>query len=73
VERRPGSGGHRVSTCEEDEQLTAVIQNSLFTTAVDAAGLQNHVAARKIKLTPQHTETRMGYALEYIRRLCGFW
>jgi biotin operon repressor len=25
VERHPGSGGHRVSTCEEDEQLTAVI------------------------------------------------
>jgi transposase len=92
VERRPGSGGHRVSTCEEDEQLTAVIENSPSTTAVDAvgvthfrgsistarrrikaAGLQNHVAARKIKLTPQHKETRMGYALEYLTRDEAFW
>jgi hypothetical protein len=73
-------------------QVTAVIQNSPFTTAVDAvgvghfrgsistarrrikaAGLQNHVAARKIKLTPQHKETRIAYALEYLTRDEAFW
>jgi hypothetical protein len=92
VEWRPSSGGHWVSTCQKDQALSAVIQNSPFTTAVDAVGvshfrgsirtarrrikatgLQNHIAARKIKLTPQHKETRIAYALEYLTRDEAFW
>jgi transposase len=65
-----GSGGCRISTRNQEEQLLTVIRNSPFTTATAAVNisnfpgsvrtsrprlrnseLQNHAAARKIRLT----------------------
>jgi transposase len=92
VERRPGSGGRRISTRNEDEQLLTVIRNSPFTTATAAVNisnfpgsvrtsrrrlrnseLRNHAAARKIRLTPQHKEARVGFALEHLTKDNAFW
>jgi transposase len=92
VERRPGSGGRRISTRNEDEQLLTVIRNSPFTTATAAVNisnfpgsvrtsrrrlrnseLRNHAAARKIRLTPQHKEARVGFALEHLAKDNAFW
>jgi biotin operon repressor len=41
VERRPGSGGRRISTRNQDEQLLTVIRNSPFTTATAAVNISN--------------------------------
>jgi hypothetical protein len=92
VERRPGSGGRRISTRNEDEQLLTVIRHSPFTTATAAVNisnfpgsvrtsrrrlrnseLRNHAAARKIRLTPQHKEARVGFALEHLIKDNAFW
>jgi hypothetical protein len=41
VERRPGSGGRRISIRNQDEQLLTVIRNSPFTTATAAVNISN--------------------------------
>jgi hypothetical protein len=39
VERRPGSGGRRISIRNQDEQLLTVIRNSPFTNATAAVNI----------------------------------
>jgi transposase len=41
VERRPGSGGRRISIRNQDEQLLTVIRNRPFTTATAAVNISN--------------------------------
>jgi hypothetical protein len=41
VERRPGSGGRRISIRNQDEQFLTVIRNSPFTTATAAVNISN--------------------------------
>jgi hypothetical protein len=41
VERRPGSGGRRISIRNQDEQLLTVIRNSPFTTATAVVNISN--------------------------------
>jgi transposase len=45
VERRPGSGGRRISTRNQDEQLLTVIRNSPFTTATAAVNISNFLGS----------------------------
>jgi hypothetical protein len=54
VERLPGSGGHLVSTPNDDEALLNTVQNSSFTDAVAAVNITNFpgsvwTARRRIK------------------------
>jgi transposase len=45
VERRPGSGGRRISTRNQNEQLLTVIRNSPFTTATAAVNISNFLGS----------------------------
>jgi hypothetical protein len=40
---------------------------------IKTSDLRNHVAARKIKLTPLHREARVGFALLHLAREDAFW
>jgi hypothetical protein len=40
---------------------------------VRGSDLKNHVAARKLSLTPMHREPRMAFCLEHLARDDAFW
>jgi hypothetical protein len=40
---------------------------------VRGSELKNHVAARKLSLTPMHREARMAFCLEHLARDDAFW
>jgi hypothetical protein len=68
VERRPDSGGSRISTRNQDEQLLTVIRNSPFTTATATVNISNFLGSvRTSRRRLRNSELRNHAAARKIR------
>jgi hypothetical protein len=82
VERRPGSWGRRISTCDQDKQLLNVTRNSPFTTAIAAVSISNFPGSVRTSavvcgivnfettqlLGPRQKNAKVGFALEHLAK-----